>query len=187
MSHKSAETDQAIVARITGGDSEAYALLMQRYEQKLLRYVGFQVHDDGLAADIVQETFIKAYQNLQSYRPAYSFSSWIYRIAHNHMINTLKRQRHLVSDDAEHLPELSYDAKFAETFDRRLLQKDVQLCLKELENKYKDVIQLVYFEQLKYEDAADVLRVPTSTIGVWLSRAKAKLRVICEQKGTNHA
>ncbi len=101
MIDNSTANDKTIVAQITGGDSAAYAILMQRYEQKLLRYVGYQVRDADLTADIVQETFIKAYQNLQSYKPAYPFSAWLYRIAHNHMINTLKQQRRTVADDIE--------------------------------------------------------------------------------------
>ena len=182
-----ADTDDAtIVARVTGGDSAAYALLMQRYEQKLLRYVVFLIHDEVAAADIVQDTFIKAYQNLKSYKPAYKFSSWIYRIAHNETMNAVKRNRHQSGADIDLLPELSYDPKIAEQIDAHLLQASVQDCLSKLEPKYREIIQLIYFEEMKYEEASEVLHVPTSTVGVWLKRAKEKLRAICEQKGARH-
>jgi RNA polymerase sigma-70 factor (ECF subfamily) len=187
MKQTPAEPDATIVTRVTGGDTAAYALLMQRYEQKLLRYVVFLIHDEAAAADFVQETFIKAYQNLKGYKPAYKFSSWIYRIAHNETMNAVKRNRHQSGDDIDTLPELSYDPKTAEQLDLNILQVGVRECVTQLEPKYQEVIQLIYFEEMRYDEASEVLHVPTSTVGVWLKRAKDKLRAICEQKGTRHA
>lgn len=180
------ETDAEIVVRITGGDSAAYAVVMARYETKLLRYVVYLIHDEAAAADIVQDTFIKAYRNLRSYNSHYKFSSWIYRIAHNETMNALRRQKHLSSADIEEVPEASYDPNLAEQIDANILQDDVQACLSELEPKYREVVQLIYFEQLKYDEASDILHVPPSTVGVWLNRAKAKLRIICTQRGAHH-
>ncbi len=180
------ESDETIVARVTAGDSAAYALLLQRYEQKLLRYVVFLIHDEAAAADVVQDTFIKAYQNLKGYKPAYKFSSWLYRIAHNETMNAVKRNRHQSGVDIDLLPELSYDPKIAEQLDVRMLQADVRECVAQLEPKYREIIQLIYFEEMKYDEASEVLHVPTSTVGVWLKRAKEKLRAVCEQKGARH-
>ncbi|MCA9327398.1 RNA polymerase sigma factor [Candidatus Saccharibacteria bacterium] len=183
MIEKDHEIDAAIVTRVTGGDSDAYAELMHRYEQKLLRYVVYLLHDEAAAADVVQDTFIKAYQNLRSYKPEYKFSSWIYRIAHNETMNAVRKNKHHSDADISTLPELAYDPHLAERIDRGFLKKDVRQCLEALEPKYREVVQLVYFEQMKYDEASDVLHVPTSTVGVWLKRAKDKLRVICSQKG----
>ena len=179
-------SDADLVTQVTGGDSAAYALLMQRYERKLLRYVVYLIHDEAAAADIVQETFIKTYQNLKGYKPAYKFSSWIYRIAHNETMNAIKRNRHQSGVDIDTLPELSYDPKTAEQLDLNLLQTDVRGCVARLEPKFREVVQLVYFEEMKYDEASEVLHVPASTVGVWLKRAKEKLRAICEQKGARH-
>ena len=76
-------SDEVLVVQVIEGDADAYATLMTRYESRLLRYVIYLIHDQAAAEDAVQETFIKAYQNLRSYKPSYKFSSWIYRIAHN--------------------------------------------------------------------------------------------------------
>lgn len=179
-------SDQTIVAQVTGGDTAAYAELMARYEQKLLRYVVYLIHDEAAAADIVQDTFIKAYQNLRSYKPAYKFSSWIYRIAHNETMNAIKRNKHQSGTDIETVVEASYDPRLAEQIDAAFLKASVQDCLEKLEPKYREVIQLVYFEQMKYDEASDVLHVPSSTVGVWLKRAKSKLRAICESKGAHY-
>lgn len=183
MSETILDTDEAIVARVTGGNIDDYELLLQRYEAKLQRYVTYLIHDSSAAFDIVQETFIKAYHNLQGFNPKYKFSSWVYRIAHNEAMNYVKKNRHLTGDDIDMLPDTPYDAKLDELVDADIIKTHVRECLAELEPKYRDVLQLVYFENMKYEEVSDVLHVPSSTVGVWLSRAKLRLRAICEQKG----
>lgn len=176
-------TDETIVARVVAGDADAYGDLMVRYEAKLHRYVTFLIHNQTAASDVVQMTFIKAYQNLRGFNAKYKFSSWIYRIAHNEAMNEIKRSRHISDDDIDELPEVGYDPRLDEIFDKAILKKDVHACLKMLEPKYREVVQLIYFENMKYDEVSDILHIPTSTVGVWLSRAKTKLRAICQQKG----
>ena len=177
------QPDEAIVAAVIHGDTGAYAAIMARYEQRLERYVLYLVHDTATARDIVQETFIKAYQNLHSYNPKYKFSSWLYRIAHNQAMNTIKKERHTVPHDSSAFPDTTYDTRIDELVDAKILRQRVQQCLSQLAPKYRDVVQLIYFENMKYQDASDVLRVPVATVGVRLSRAKAQLLKICKQIG----
>lgn len=185
---KTTDVDDAeLVAKAIRGDNDSYGLLMTRYEFKLLRYVTYLIGDADAAADVVQDTFIKTYQNLRNYKPAYKFSSWIYRIAHNEAMNALKRNKHLSNVDIDVIPEVAYEPGLAEAFDAKLVQQDVQECLRALKPKYKEVVQLIYFEHMKYDEAGEILRIPTSTVGVWLKRAKDALRKICEQKGAHHA
>lgn len=176
-------SDEMVAAHILEGDTDSYGVLMQRYEAKLKRYTSYILRDAATADDVVQITFIKAYQNLRSFNPAYKFSSWIYRIAHNESMNVLKKNRHMSDDAIEDMADQSYAPGVEQHIDDAILQADVQGCLSELEQKYRDVVQLIYFEGMKYEDASDVLHIPTSTVGVWLSRAKAKLLHICQKKG----
>lgn len=178
-------SDEVVVALVTSGDIDAYATLMERYEHKLHRYVTYLIHDQTTASDVVQETFIKAYQNLRSFNQSYKFSSWIYRIAHNEAMNAVKKTRHLSDTDITELPDSEYDAHMDELVDAGLLKERVHGCLEQLDPKYRAVVQLVYFEHMKYDEVSDVLHIPTSTVGVWLSRAKAKLKAICEQKGVS--
>ncbi len=177
------QPDEAIVAAVIHGDIDAYAAIMARYEQKLERYVLYLVHDTATARDIVQETFIRAYQNLRSYNPKYKFSSWLYRIAHNQAMNAIKKERHTVAVESDTFPDTAYDARIDELVDAKILHQRVQQCLGRLAPKYREVVQLIYFENMKYEDASDVLRVPVSTVGVRLSRAKVQLLKICKQIG----
>jgi RNA polymerase sigma-70 factor, ECF subfamily len=185
MGSNSEVNDTEIVDRVIGADLDAYAEIIDKYENKLQRYVSYLIGDTTLAKDVVQETFIKAYQNLQGFNRAFKFSSWIYRIAHNEAMNAVKKNRDQLSEDIELNKELSYVSNIEERIDSELLKKDVEGCLILLEPKYRSVVQLVYFENMKYDEVADVLRVPRSTVGVWLTRAKKQLKSICEKKGVS--
>lgn len=180
---ESHETDASIVAKVVSGDVDAYAEIMQRHQAKLHRYVTFLIHNQTIATDVVQDTFIKAYENLRSFNPEYKFSSWIYRIAHNEAMNALKKNRRLSDKDIDTLPELSYEHNLDELVDKEILNESIHGCLDKLDPKYRDVLQLAYFEHMKYEEISDVLRIPTSTVGVRLSRAKERLKRICTKKG----
>lgn len=184
MSTHHESTDEEIVARVTGGDVDAYAELMQRYEHKLIRYVTYLIHDATAAVDIVQETFIKAYQNLHGFNTKLKFSSWIYRIAHNEAMNAVKKDRHINHQlDVENIREASYESGVAQDIDRKILQADVQACIDQLESKYRDIVILQYYEHMKYREIADVLHMPVSTVGVRAARGRTQLRHVCEQKG----
>ena len=85
------QTDEQIAQAVQKGDSSAFGLLVERYEPKLLRYAKKFLFDYEDGKDIVQEVFIKAYSNIQSFDSGRSFSSWIYRIAHNEFINAIRK------------------------------------------------------------------------------------------------
>ena len=176
-------TDESIVAKVTSGDIDAYAEIMARYELKLHRYVVYLIHNQTMADDVVQDTFIKTYQNLKGFNPKYKFSSWIYRIAHNEAMNAIKKERHTADYDINELHDTGYDQQIEELIDSDILKEHVHGCLDKLDPKYREVIQLIYFERMKYDEVSDILQVPTSTIGVWLSRAKNRLKETCKQRG----
>ena len=86
-------SDSQIVDLVLKGDKEMYAVLVERYEARLLRYAMYLLKDYDIATDAVQDTFIKAYINLFSFHLNKSFSSWIYRILHNESMNLSKKTR----------------------------------------------------------------------------------------------
>jgi len=177
-------TDAVLVERIVAGDVERFGELMNRYEPKLLRYAVYLIHDHALAQDVVQDTFIKTYRNLRGYKPKYKFSSWIYRIAHNEAMSAVRKQRHIAQDvDIETVEDLGKDSAIIREIDQTILRGKMQACLDEIEAKYREVLMLQYYENMQYAEIADVLHVPPSTVGVWSSRGKARLKKLCEEKG----
>ena len=86
------ESDEQVAARVLGGNTEAFGVLVARYEQKLLRYGTKFVADREDIKDVVQDVFISAYRNMQSFDTSLRFSPWIYRMAHNAFVNALKKK-----------------------------------------------------------------------------------------------
>ena len=98
-------------------------------------------------------------------------------------MNAVKKNRRLSDQDIDTLPDLDYDQHLDELVDKELLKEHVHGCLDKLGPKYRDVVQLAYFEHMKYDEISDILRIPTSTVGVRLSRAKLQLKKVCTEKG----
>lgn len=177
-------TDAELVEVITGGDTERFGELMERYESKLLRYTIYLIHDGVLAQDVVQETFIKTYKNLRGYNPKYKFSSWIYRIAHNEAMSAVRAKKHVAEDiDVETVKEPSDEPSIIREIDQTILRGNLQMCLDTLDARYREVLMLQYYENMRYDEIADVLHIPPSTVGVWSLRGKARLKKLCEEKG----
>ncbi|HTR18485.1 MAG TPA: RNA polymerase sigma factor [Candidatus Paceibacterota bacterium] len=179
------ETDEIVATRVQQGDSEAFGELVERYEDKLMRYARKFLRDPDDAKDIVQEVFIKAYENIQSFDATRRFSPWIYRIAHNEFVNAIKKRARgpVFGIDLDVVfPHLAA----GETADDQALERDtkeiLEQCLDELDPKYREPLVLYYFEGLSYKDMADVLRIPMSTVGVRLARGKASLKRIAAKK-----
>lgn len=158
--------------------------LVLRYEAKLSRYIArLGVHDPDDRDDVLQDVFIKVYKNLNNFDQSLSFSAWIYRIAHNEAVSWYRRRKarpegylaaesdaiiSLISDDKASTPEENFD----KDIDAKILLRE----LEKLDDKYRDVLVLRYFEHLEYEDISDVLKIPVGTVGTLVHRAKKQLR-----------
>lgn len=189
MSNHQTASDADLVALVIKGDIEVYGELMQRYESKLLRYVTYLLGGDYASADVVQETFIKAYTNLRSYKPKYSFSAWVYRIAHNTAINTAKKHKRYVAmpepEIAETMPEFSVPDTLGDVADQKLLGKYLQSSLVKLSPKYREPLVLNLVEGYGYQEIADILELPINTVATRIRRAKEKMRTSLSAQGVS--
>jgi len=177
-------TDEQIAKQVQKGDAEAFAFLVARYKDKLLRYARKFLSGSSDMEDLVQEVFIKAYINIKSFNTDKKFSPWIYRIAHNEYINALKRKKF------EPLPFFDSDTLFPhpvapQTADQDFLDSELKQSLDKilvkLDKKYREPLVLYYFQELSYDEIAEILHIPTSTVGVRLRRAKQMLKKYYDQ------
>lgn len=174
------KTDEEIAAKVQAGDAEGFGELMDRYQDKLMRYARTFLKDQDDARDAVQDAFIKAYQNIMSFDATRRFSPWIYRIAHNEFLNLIKKKhssRTVFTIDFDTLfPHLSAP----DTADSAALERDtreiVERELQKLDAKYREPLVLYYMEGMDYKEISNVLQIPVSTVGVRLARAKAILQ-----------
>ncbi len=182
------QSDKELVAA-TLKDPESYRHIMDRYRAKLMRYVGhLGMRDAAQQEDILQMVFIKVYRNLNGYNNDFPFSSWIYRITHNETMSYFRRkQLQPLSLEQLNITEMLADADHGETdpttqTEEMIDAERMKEVLNMLDQKYKDVIVLKYFEDKSYDEIADILQKPPGTIATLLSRAKQRLRTLLEEK-----
>ena len=174
-------TDEEAVARVQKGDADAFGTLVERYEAKLLRYGRkfLSAHED--IQDIVQDVFISAYQNIQSFDLKQRFSPWIYRIAHNAFVNEYRKRKRspivFVDFDTLISHPTYVDPKHAEAEQEEIKQM-IDKSLEGISEKYREVLILYYVEDLSYKEIAEILQVPTGTVGIRIKRAKEALKQV---------
>ncbi len=178
------ESDENIVSKIREGNKELYGVLIERYENKLVRYGKRFVSDKDSVTDIVQDVFIKAYINLNSFDTSRSFSSWIYRIAHNEYVNLLKKKK------SSHFSLFEFDTFFPQfvtgknPYEEAIKKEEkekIEKIIGVLSPKYKEPLLLFLYEDKSYEEISEILQIPKATVGVRIMRAKKQLAEFLEE------
>lgn len=174
------KTDEQIVV-LTLKNQNYYLCLMKRYEAKLLNYIlkiSNISREDG--EDILQEVFVKAYQNLNDFDLNFKFSNWIYSIAHNTTISAFRKKQvrpQIVSWEDEDLNNILESTLNVEnTSLQKLTYKQILKIINHMPLKYKDVLILKFVEGKDYQEMSDILRKPMGTIATLVNRAKKSLK-----------
>ena len=175
-------SDNDLIKLIRQEDSERYAEIIERYQGKLFAYLYRLVGTRDEAEDLLQDVFIKAYRNLQSYDAERKFSSWIYRIAHNEAVNHIKRRslkRFIPWEDVtatkDKLEMSSVEEDAQVNWIRKETSQEVDQAINRLPFKYKQVLVLRYYSDKSYEEISVILGRPVNTVGTLINRAKKKL------------
>lgn len=172
--------DEEIAVLVQSGKVDSFGILINRYEKKLSRYAYKFLSQRQDIEDIVQDIFLKAYKNIQSFDSKRKFSSWLYRIAHNELVNALKKKKRnslLFFDLDTFVPHFSYDKnEFIDKIDNEKMKEKINNYLDKLEPKYREPIILYYYEEFDYKEIADILKIPVSTVGVRIKRGRDKLK-----------
>lgn len=158
--------------------TDAFAEIMNRYEKKLLRYVArianFHPQENE---EIVQEIFLKCWQNLRGFSVKLKFSSWIYRIAHNTTIDHYRKQKKqtTISIDSAQL-EITSDevAHFDQSFDTQINREQIQTVLENMPGSEREILVLFFLEEKNYAEIMDILQISKSRVANRLARAKKK-------------
>ncbi|MCS7208265.1 MAG: sigma-70 family RNA polymerase sigma factor [Fimbriimonadales bacterium] len=177
-----------LVERAQAQDETAFEQIMQLYADRLYNYVLRMVGNRADAEDIVQETFLRAYQGLPSFDRRASLSTWLYRIATNLCIDHQRRRARRVQtvsyadyeDDAGETSEWEFaDTHTPSPMDAVLhkeLQQVVEQAVATLSPKLKTVLLLYDVEELSYEEIARVLNIPMGTVKSRLNHARSQIQ-----------
>lgn len=170
------KTDEELVTAVQQGDITSYEELVTRYQRGLSSFVMRFLHDEPLAADVVQESLFKVYQVIDSIDTTKKFSTFVFEIAKNNAISLLRKQKKNIS--LEDAADFADDESFIEQYLLADLADSVRTAVHKLPKKYRDVITLYYFDDLSYEEVSKTLQLPINTVRTHLKRAKDQLKKI---------
>ncbi len=163
-----------LIARcVTGDDRDAFGQLVEEYNDGLRRFLlNLTLGDASLTDDLAQETFIKAYLSLRSYRGIARFRTWLYRIAYNEFYMHLRRRHETDGGFESGYDNVADSVSPHAAGDARM---DVERCLKALSEAERTAVLLFYMDDRPIKEIADIMQMPQGTVKSHLSRAKAKM------------
>ncbi|MCK5589341.1 MAG: RNA polymerase sigma factor [Candidatus Pacebacteria bacterium] len=175
------KSDEELV-EILKTDDAVFGIFVDRYQKKLDNYIkrisSFSIED---REDVLQEIFLSAYENINSFDISLKFSSWIYRVAHNKTISRWRRYKkessNISVEENIFLVEQVFNEndvlKNIENIENKEL---IQKIFLKIPVKYKDILVLRFMEEKSYDEISDILEIPTSTVGTQVRRAKEKVK-----------
>ena len=171
-------SDAQLVMLALDGDSVAFETLFKRYREEIYGLcMGRTMGNKEDANDLVQETFVKVYLNLERYDHHYTFGQWIYTIARNTFIDYVRRRRDNLSIDSISTRSVTPTAE--EEPDSRIIneQHSVQMerCMAALPKKYRQMAELRFVRKMSYEEIAEQVGLPIGTVKTQIFRARERL------------
>jgi len=173
------------------GDQSAFAELVGLYQDKLYHMAYRMLYNRQEAEDVVQDTFLRVYKNLERYDDSLKFSTWIYRIATNLCIDRLRKRKPSYSLDAESNDHEGLDGYSMIPSDNRTPESELLLsetqhiihqAIETLPAKYKSVMVLRYLQDMSLQEIGDVLEVPVTTVKTRVHRGREFLRKKLDHK-----
>ena len=176
MQENFVQTDGELI-ELAKKDPEMFGLLMERYQGQLFHYIrrltGLGKDD---VQDLLQEVFIKIYQKLNEYDERLKFSSWAYRITHNHIIDYFRkvsaRPKFNSLEDYEWEKIISASVQIEKDIMNKDCAEKINACISRLPVKYKEVLILRFVQELEYEEIMDILKKPKGSVATLIARGK---------------
>ncbi|WP_106769933.1 RNA polymerase sigma factor [Paenibacillus faecalis] len=179
-------TDSQLIFEIKQGNIDLYSELMRRYQRKILAFVYHMLKSsnmESLAEDLCSETFYKAFRSLHSFREVdASFSTWLYTIARNTVLSELRKQRGgtLPLEESGIVPVAPMEIAPEQAILRSERVSLVREAINRLPEKQRSALILREYDQLEYQEIADILGQTVSSVKSLLFRARGSVRIQLE-------
>ncbi len=165
------------IIELINNDKNNFYLLTNAYKDKLERYIKrISFFGQSEIEDILQEIFIKVYVNLNSFDKSLKFSSWIYRIAHNLVVDKIRKNSKRTKDVSIDDEELGLIIKSNEDLHLDLMNKESVKKLRDIislmPETYREVLVLRFLEEKSYEEIMDILKKPKGTIAALINKGR---------------
>lgn len=170
--------DQELVKRAQAGENQAFDILVQRYQQKVTHLVYRYVRDSDVALDLAQDIFFKIFRNLVKFKGESKFSSWLFRIAVNDCIDHIRRKKVRKEQSLDQFQEFGFDVPdpderhdLTAQFEAAEERKHIRDALADLPENQRSVVIMKVYQDMTFDQIAEVLEEPVSTIKSRLYKA----------------
>jgi len=157
------KADEILMDEIRAGNSQAFDVLIYRYEKSILNYLYRWVGDFHHAEELCQEVFLRVYKSALRFDSNQKFSSWIYRIANNLCIDEYRKNKHVKKIDIEGI-EVPSDENLEEIVEKQELQECVKKAVMALPESHRAVLILKHYQNLSYNEIGEILNCPVGTV-----------------------
>ena len=185
-----AKHDLGLVGSALSGSQAAYGELMQRYRESVYFMMLKMVKNTDDADDLTIEAFGKAFSRLDQYAPTFAFSTWLFKIASNNCIYFMRKKRvKVTSMDTGYTTDggevIYFDAKsHTQNPEEELIHiqkvKLMRNLVEKLKPRYRELVELRYFDELSYEEISETLNLPLGTVKAQLFRARDYMAIMIE-------
>jgi RNA polymerase sigma-70 factor (ECF subfamily) len=182
--------DQDLVRRTLRGDKGAFEMIVRRYQQPMVNYIGRMVREREMALDFSQEIFLKVYASLGSYRPQYKFSTWLFKIASNFMIDHWRKKKLATTsidqsfdfeDDGRRLQIADDSFSVGRQYEFKEIRGRIDAALERVPPAFRELFVWRHVDGLSYEEMAEIKKLPLGTVKNRVFQAKEMLRKLLEE------
>ncbi len=175
--------DKTLVAKARRGDRKAFEMIVKRYEQPLVSYFGRIVGDREMALDFAQDVFLKIHASLDSFRPAFKFSTWLFKIASNHLIDHWRRKKIGAISIDQPLGEGCLTIQVPDpgpsterTYELAEVRAKIEAALEKIPPPLRELFVLRHINEFSYEEIAEIKGLPVGTVKNKVFQAKELVR-----------
>lgn len=187
----SMDEDQKLIKRTLRGEKEAFEMIIQKYQQPILNYIGRMVTDREHALEFTQEIFIKTYSSLHSYLPTYKFRTWLYKIASNFIIDYWRKKK-ITTISLDQQNGLNYQtipfqvpdegSSTGKKYELSELRKKIEKALEKIPDYLRELFVWRHINELSYDEIAEIKGLPVGTVKNRVFQAKEMVRQLLEEK-----
>lgn len=168
--------ERRLILQCQGGNTEAFGPIYDRYVRTIYNFIYYKVFDKDLAEDLTSQTFYKALKNVGLLDPDRTMLSWLYKIAHNSILDHYRGVHH--SDDIDDFWDLADDEDVVGKLDTEADAKKVKEYLKKLTGLERDIIFMRVWQELPYRDIAEIIGKSEASCKMIFSRSIKKLKTM---------
>jgi len=176
--------DSELVRSVLEGDRKAFEMIIRRYEQPLVNYLARTLGDRETALDFAQDIFLKVFASLASYRPGYKFSTWLFKVASNHVIDHWRKKKiaavsldqPLGEDGSPRIQVEDRMESVGRAYELAEIRAKIEQALARIPAAFRELFVLRHVNEFSYEEIADIKGLPVGTVKNRVFQAKELIR-----------